>query len=67
MEKNRSGASHLLSVGDKAPAFSLRDQNGNLVTLEDFKTQKNVVLEEEDCLRYQYGRYYCIFPPWNAF
>lgn len=37
-------ASHLLSVGDKAPAFSLRDQNGNLVTLEEFKTQRNVVL-----------------------
>jgi hypothetical protein len=34
----------LLSVGDKAPAFSLRDQDGNPVTLEDFKTRKNVVL-----------------------
>jgi peroxiredoxin Q/BCP len=44
MEEKRSGASHLLSVGDKAPAFSLRDQNGNLVTLEEFKTRKNVVL-----------------------
>jgi hypothetical protein len=44
MEEKRSGASHLLSVGDKAPAFSLRDQNGNLVTLKEFKTRKNVVL-----------------------
>ena len=44
MEETRSGASHLLSVGDKAPAFSLRDQNGNLVTLEEFKAKKNVVL-----------------------
>jgi peroxiredoxin Q/BCP len=44
MEEKRSGASHLLSVGDKAPAFSLRDQDGNPVTLEDFKTRKNVVL-----------------------
>ena len=44
MEEKRSRTSHLLSVGDKAPAFSLRDQNGNLITLEEFKTQKNVVL-----------------------
>ena len=44
MEEKRSGASHFLSVGDKAPAFSLRDQDGNPVTLEDFKTRKNVVL-----------------------
>lgn len=44
MKEKRSGGSHLLSVGDKAPAFSLRDQDGNLVTLEEFKTRKNVVL-----------------------
>lgn len=29
-----------LSNGDKAPAFSLRDQNGNTVSLSDFKGRK---------------------------
>ena len=29
-----------LSVGDKAPAFSLRDQNGKEVSLSDFKGRK---------------------------
>ena len=32
-----------LSEGDKAPAFKLKDQNGNTVSLSDFKGQ-NVVL-----------------------
>jgi thioredoxin-dependent peroxiredoxin len=29
-----------LSVGDKAPSFSLNDQNGNKVSLSDFKGRK---------------------------
>jgi peroxiredoxin Q/BCP len=29
-----------LKVGDKAPDFKARDQNGNLVTLKDFKGQR---------------------------
>lgn len=31
-------------VGDVAPNFSLKDQNGNTVSLSDFKGQKAVVL-----------------------
>ena len=30
----------MLEVGVKAPAFSLQDQDGNTVSLEDFKGQK---------------------------
>ncbi len=33
-----------LSVGDKAPDFTLPDQNGNQVKLSDFLGKKNVVL-----------------------
>lgn len=33
-----------LNVGDKAPAFALKDQKGNRVSLADFKGKKNVVL-----------------------
>jgi peroxiredoxin Q/BCP len=33
-----------LAVGDKAPDFSLEDQDGNKVKLSDFKGKKNVVL-----------------------
>lgn len=33
-----------LSVGDKAPDFSLPDQNGKTVKLSDFLGKKNVVL-----------------------
>lgn len=33
-----------LKVGDKAPDFTLPDQNGNKVKLSDFLGQKNVVL-----------------------
>jgi len=29
-----------LKEGDRAPAFSLQDQNGQTVTLEDFKGKK---------------------------
>lgn len=31
-------------VGNLAPAFSLKDSNGNTVSLKDFKGKKNVVL-----------------------
>ncbi len=33
-----------LKVGSTAPAFSLLDQNGNKVSLKDFKGKKNVIL-----------------------
>ncbi len=33
-----------LKVGDKAPDFTLPDQNGNQVKLSDFLGKKNVVL-----------------------
>jgi peroxiredoxin len=33
-----------LKVGDTAPDFSLRDQDGNSVSLSDFRGKKNVVL-----------------------
>ncbi len=33
-----------LQVGDKAPDFSLPDQNGNKVSLSQFLGKKNVVL-----------------------
>jgi cytochrome oxidase Cu insertion factor (SCO1/SenC/PrrC family) len=33
-----------LSVGGKAPDFTLPDQNGNKVTLSNFLGKKNVVL-----------------------
>ena len=33
-----------LKVGDKAPDFTLKDQNGNPVTLSDFHGKKNVVI-----------------------
>jgi peroxiredoxin len=33
-----------LKVGDRAPDFSLPDQNGNTVKLGDFLGKKNVVL-----------------------
>lgn len=33
-----------VEVGDWAPDFSLKDQDGNLVTLSSFKGKKNVVL-----------------------
>ena len=33
-----------LNVGDKAPDFSLPDQNGKPVKLSDFAGKKNVVL-----------------------
>ena len=33
-----------LKVGDKAPEFTLPDQNGNKVSLTQFQGKKNVVL-----------------------
>lgn len=33
-----------LKVGEKAPNFTLPDQNGNKVTLSNFAGKKNVVL-----------------------
>lgn len=33
-----------LKIGNKAPAFSLQDQNGDLVKLKDFAGSKNVIL-----------------------
>ena len=37
-------ASKPLSIGDPAPAFTLRDAEGKDVSLSDFKGKKNVVL-----------------------
>ena len=33
-----------IKVGDLAPDFTLQDQNGNKVSLHDFKGKKNVAL-----------------------
>ncbi len=33
-----------VKVGDTAPDFTLQDQNGNKVSLHDFKGKKNVAL-----------------------
>jgi cytochrome oxidase Cu insertion factor (SCO1/SenC/PrrC family) len=33
-----------VKVGDMAPDFTLTDQNGNKVSLKDFKGKKNVAL-----------------------
>lgn len=33
-----------IKVGDAAPDFTLTDQNGNKVSLHDFKGKKNVAL-----------------------
>ena len=39
-----AAAASPLNVGDKAPDFSLPDQNGKPVKLSDFVGKKNVVL-----------------------
>jgi peroxiredoxin len=39
-----TGARAELKVGDKAPDFTLPDQNGNKVKLSNFLGKKNVVL-----------------------
>ncbi len=36
-------ASHMLNVGEPAPAWSLPDQCGNPVALNDFRGKKNVI------------------------
>ena len=33
-----------IKVGDMAPDFTLQDQNGNKISLHDFKGKKNVAL-----------------------
>ena len=38
------GTSATLKVGDRAPDFSLFDQNGKVVKLEDFRGKKAVIL-----------------------
>ena len=38
------GNSSGLAVGDKAPSFTLNDQNGKAVSLSDFAGRKNVVV-----------------------
>jgi peroxiredoxin Q/BCP len=38
------GSSSTLKVGDRAPAFSLPDQNGKIVKLGDFRGKKSVIL-----------------------
>lgn len=40
----QSSPSTHLKVGDPAPDFTLRDQNGQPVSLSSFKGKKNVVL-----------------------
>jgi len=44
MERKRNSSSHLLKVGEKAPGFSLWDQNQSVTTLDEFRGRKNVVL-----------------------
>jgi len=39
-----AGQAATLKVGDKAPDFTLPDQNGNKVKLSDFLGKKNVVV-----------------------
>ena len=44
METTAMDRTSTLKVGDKAPDFTLPDQNGNKVTLSSFTGKKNVVL-----------------------
>ena len=44
MEQRQRKPSQMLTVGDKAPAFSLPDQSGKVVTLEGHRGKRNVVL-----------------------
>lgn len=44
MEQRQRKPSQMLIVGEKAPAFSLLDQSGKTVTLDEHRGKKNVVL-----------------------
>ena len=44
MERKPNSSSRLLTVGDKAPSFSLQDQNLDATTLDEFRGKQNVVL-----------------------
>jgi len=43
-EKSAETPAPAVKVGDIAPDFTLTDQNGNKVSLHDFKGKKNVAL-----------------------
>jgi cytochrome oxidase Cu insertion factor (SCO1/SenC/PrrC family) len=43
-DKPAEGPPPKVKVGDMAPDFTLNDQNGNKVSLHDFKGKKNVAL-----------------------
>ena len=43
-EKPADAPAPSVKVGDVAPDFTLTDQNGNKVSLRDFKGKKNVAL-----------------------
>jgi cytochrome oxidase Cu insertion factor (SCO1/SenC/PrrC family) len=43
-EKSSETPPPKIKVGDMAPDFTLQDQNGNKVSLHDFKGKKNVAL-----------------------
>jgi len=42
--KPEEGDARMLKIGDKAPEFSLKDQDGNLAELKSYLGKKNVVL-----------------------
>ena len=42
-----SSALRMVSVGQAAPEFKLKDQKGKLVSLSSFKNKKNVVVSAE--------------------
>lgn len=44
MKQKPGKRSQMLTVGAKAPAFSLADQNGQAVTLDEHRGKRNVVL-----------------------
>lgn len=44
MKQRQRKPSQMLTVGEKAPGFSLLDQSGKVVTLDEHRGKKNVVL-----------------------